>query len=82
MLQSMGLQRVGHNWVIEQEQINIRKQGSQNIINITAKIFIFVTRREETVDIYVTSLIFFSCLFCPQILKYCLKFTTVLDLMK
>ena len=82
MLQSMGLQRVGHNWVIEQEQINIRKQGSQNIINITAKIFIFVTRREETVDIYVTSLIFFSCLFCPQIPKYCLKFITVLDLMK
>ena len=81
MLQSMGSQRVGHNWVVEQEQINTKKQGSQNVINITAKIVISVTRKKETVDIYVTSLIF-SCLFCPQILKFYLKLITVLDLMK
>ena len=58
MLQSMGSQTVGHNRVTEQEQINTKKQGSQNTINVTAQIFISVTRKEETVDIYVTSLIF------------------------
>ena len=81
MLQSMGSQTVGHNRVTEQEQINTKKQGSQNTINVTAQIFISVTRKHETVDIYVTSLIF-SSLFCPQILKYYLKLITILDLMK